>query len=106
MTIITARLCRLLRRTQRDGSFTQRDGSFVSASPDTKEPSLCVSGAKNKVVYNRHATEKQSAETVEASLSGEQDGTTPSTSMHTPIQQNVFSVGKDRKNSDTLQEKQ
>ena len=28
-------------------------------------------GAKNKVVYNRHATEKQSAETVEASLSGE-----------------------------------
>ena len=61
-------------------------------------------GAKNKVVYNRHATEKQSAETVEASLSGELNGTTPSTSMHTPIQQNVFSVGKDRKNSDTLQE--
>ena len=61
-------------------------------------------GAKNKVVYNRHATEKQSAETVEASLSGELNGTTPSTSMNTPIQQNVFSVGKDRKNSDTLQE--
>ena len=28
-------------------------------------------GAKKKVVYNRHATDKQSAETVEASLSGE-----------------------------------
>jgi hypothetical protein len=63
-------------------------------------------GAKNKVVYNRHATEKQSAETVEASLSGELNGTTPSTSMHTPIQQDVFSVGKDRKKTDTLQENQ
>ena len=28
-------------------------------------------GAKKKVVYNRHATDKQSAETVEASLSEE-----------------------------------
>ena len=63
-------------------------------------------GAKNKVVYNRHATEKQSAETVEASLSGELNGTTPSTSMHASIQQNVFSEGKDRKKSDTLQENQ
>ena len=61
-------------------------------------------GAKNKVVYNRHATEKQSAETAEASLSGELNGTTPSTSMHASIQQNVLSEGKDRKNSDTLQE--
>ena len=63
-------------------------------------------GAKNKVVYNRHATEKQSAETAEASLSGELNGTTPSTSMHASIQQNVLSEGKDRKNSDALQEKQ
>lgn len=63
-------------------------------------------GAKNKVVYNRHATEKQSAETVEASLSGEQNGTTPSTSMHTSIQQNVFYEGKDSKNTNTLQENQ
>ena len=54
-------------------------------------------GAKNKVVYNRHATEKQSAETVEASLSGELHGTTPSTSMNTSIQQNTFSEGKDKK---------
>ena len=63
-------------------------------------------GAKKKVVYNRHATDKQSAETVEASLSGEQNGTTPSTSMHTSIQQNVFSEGKDSKNTNTLQENQ
>lgn len=60
-------------------------------------------GAKNKVVYNRHATEKQSAETVEASLSGELNGTTPSTSMHTPIQQNTLSEGKDSKITDTFQ---
>jgi hypothetical protein len=52
-------------------------------------------GAKNKVVYNRHATEKQSAEIAEASLSGESDGTTPSTSMNTSIQQNILSEGKD-----------
>ena len=63
-------------------------------------------GAKNKVVYNRHATEKQSAETVEASLSGESDGTTPSTSMHASIQHNNLSEGKDSKLTDTLQEKQ
>lgn len=60
---------------------------------------------KNSVVYNRHATEKQSAETAEASLSGELNGTAPSTSMHASIQQNVFSEGKDRKNKNTLQEK-
>ncbi len=50
---------------------------------------------KNKVVYNRHATEKQSTETAEASLSGESDGTTPLTSMNAPIQQNVLSERKD-----------
>lgn len=60
-------------------------------------------GAKNKVVYNRHATEKQSAETAEASLSGELHGTTPSTSMNASIQQIIFSEGKDSKNTDTLQ---
>lgn len=63
-------------------------------------------GAKNKVVYNRHATEKQSAETVEASLSGERNGTTPSTSMNASIQQRVFSEGKDSKLSDMFQENQ
>ena len=35
-------------------------------------------------MYNRHTTDKQSAETAEASLSGEQSGTTPSTSMNAP----------------------
>ena len=35
-------------------------------------------------VYNRHTTDKQSAETAEASLAGEQGGTTPLTSMSTP----------------------
>jgi|GEM_PF-1531786 len=43
-------------------------------------------GAKNNVVYDRHTTEKQPAETVEASLEGEQRGTTPSTSMSAPAQ--------------------
>lgn len=41
-------------------------------------------GANRKEVYNRHATVKQSAETAEASLSGEQSGTAPSTSMNAP----------------------
>ena len=47
-----------------EGTYvTQRDGSFVSASPDTKEPSLCVTAAmkrgqkkhfkKNKKEYKR-----------------------------------------------------
>ena len=63
-------------------------------------------GAKNKVVYNRHATEKQSAETAEASLSGEQDGTTPSTSMHASIQHVNLSVGKDSKKKNKFQENQ
>lgn len=46
-------------------------------------------GAKRNVVYNRHTTAKQSAETVEATLSGEQSGTTPSTSMNAPTQTSV-----------------
>ena len=41
-------------------------------------------GRNRKEVYNRHTTDKQSAETAEASLSGEQSGTTPSTSMNAP----------------------
>lgn len=41
-------------------------------------------GENKKVVYSRHTTAKQSAETAEASLSGEQSGTTPSTSMNAP----------------------
>ena len=46
-------------------------------------------GAKRNVVYNRHTTAKQSAETVEATLSGEQSGTTPSTSMNAPTQTSI-----------------
>ncbi len=41
-------------------------------------------GAKREVVYNRHTTAKQSAETAGASLTGEQSGTTPETSMNAP----------------------
>ena len=44
-------------------------------------------GAKRNVVYNRHTTAKQSAETVEVSQSEEQSGTTSQTSMSTPTQQ-------------------
>lgn len=46
-------------------------------------------GAKRNVVYNRHTTAKQSAETVEATLLGEQSGTTPSTRMNAPTQTSV-----------------
>lgn len=46
-------------------------------------------GAKRNVVYNRHTTAKQSAETVEVSLSEEQCGTTSQTSMSTPTQQMI-----------------
>ena len=52
-------------------------------------------------VYNRHTTAKQSAETAEASLSGEQSGTTPSTSMNAPTTSN----GKDSKNPSSKQGK-
>ena len=44
-------------------------------------------GANRNVVYNRHTTDNQSAETNEASLSGEQSGTTPLTRMNAPTQQ-------------------
>ena len=43
-------------------------------------------GANRDVVYDRHTTENQPAETDGASLSGEQSGTTPSTSMNAPAQ--------------------
>ena len=43
-------------------------------------------GANRDVVYDRHATGKQSAETAGASLDGEQRGTAQSTSMSTPTQ--------------------
>lgn len=63
-------------------------------------------GAKRNVVYNRHTTAKQSAETAEASLSGEQSGTTPSTSMNAPTQTlGGVSVVKDSNNSVTDQAK-
>lgn len=52
-------------------------------------------GANRREVYNRHTTAKQSAETAEASLSGEQSGTTPSTSMNAP----TSSAGKDNASS-------
>lgn len=44
-------------------------------------------GAKRNVVYNRHTTAKQSAETVEVSQCEEQSGTTSQTSMSTSTQQ-------------------
>ena len=43
-------------------------------------------GANRDVVYDRHTTDNQPAETNGASLSGEQSGTTPSTSMNAPAQ--------------------
>ena len=46
-------------------------------------------GDKRNVVYNRHTTAKQSAETVEVSLSKEQCGTTSQTSMSTSTQQMI-----------------
>ena len=52
-------------------------------------------GANKNIVYSRHTTANQSAETDGASLSGEQGGTTPSTSMNAP----TLSAGKDTKKS-------
>ncbi|MGN0236828.1 MAG: hypothetical protein ACI4AK_01885 [Lepagella sp.] len=43
-------------------------------------------GANRTIVYDRHTTDNQPAETDGASLSGEQSGTTPSTRMNTPTQ--------------------
>lgn len=52
-------------------------------------------GAKRNVVYNRHTTDKQSAETAGVSLSEEQSGTSSETSMNTPTQEtSVSSEGK------------
>ncbi|MBR6444896.1 MAG: hypothetical protein IKS94_00445 [Prevotella sp.] len=53
---------------------------------------------QENIVYSRHTTGKQSAETAEASLLGEQSGTTPSTSMNAPTQS---SEGKGSEKSDT-----
>ena len=62
-------------------------------------------GAKRNVVYNHHTTAKQSAETVEATLSGEQSGTTPSTSMNAPTQtSDNVSASKGKGNSSSAQE--
>lgn len=60
-------------------------------------------GANRTVVYNRHTTDNQPAETDGASLSGEQSGTTPSTSMNAPTKTVDVSAGKDNKKTDTLQ---
>ena len=57
-------------------------------------------GAKRDVVYSRHTTANQPAETDGVSLSGAQSGTTPSTSMNTPAQTSV-SVGKGTNISET-----
>ena len=46
-------------------------------------------GANRTVVYNRHTTDNQPAGTDEASLSGEQSGTTPSTRMNAPTQRGL-----------------
>ena len=62
-------------------------------------------GAKKDVVYTRHATDKQSTETVEASLSGEPGGTTPSTSMNAPTQTSDVSGVKDTQSSEKQNKK-
>ena len=61
-------------------------------------------GANRTVVYNRHTTANQPAETDEASLSGEQSGTTPLTRMNTPAQTADISDSKGKGNSSTSQE--
>lgn len=61
-----------------------RDGSYWNVN--TAGIFKTSYGAKNNVVYDRHTTEKQPAETVEASLEGERSGTAPSTSMNAPAQ--------------------
>ena len=61
-------------------------------------------GANRTVVYNRHTTANQPAETDEASLSGEQSGTTPLTRMNTPAQTADISDSKSKGNSSTSQE--
>ena len=49
-------------------------------------------GANRTIVYGRHTTGNQSAETDEESLSGEQSGTTPSTRMNSSTQ--ILSTSK------------
>lgn len=55
-------------------------------------------------MYDRHATDNQSAETDEESLSGEQSGTTPSTSMNSSTQEtsNDVIAGKDTNISENI----
>ncbi len=60
-------------------------------------------GRNRREVYNRHTTANQPAETGEASLSGEQSGTTPSTRMNATA---PSSMGKDSQTSDTKQKKE
>ncbi len=60
------------------------DGTFWNIN--TAGISKTSYGAKRTVVYNRHTTAKQSAETAKASLWGEQSSTTPSTGMNAPTQ--------------------
>ena len=62
-------------------------------------------GANRTVVYNRHTTANQPAETDEASLSGEQSGTTPSTRMNAPAQAVDVSVDKGSEQSAAVQGK-
>ncbi len=62
-------------------------------------------GANRTVVYNRHTTANQPAETDEASLSGEQSGTTPSTRMNAPAQAVDVSAGKGSEQSAAVQGK-
>lgn len=58
-------------------------------------------GANKNIVYSRHTTANQSAETDGASLLGEQGGTTPSTCMNAP----TLSAGKDMKISENVEKK-
>lgn len=62
-------------------------------------------GANRTVVYKRHTTDNQPAETDEALLSGEQSGTTPSTRMNAPTKTVDVSAGNDTEKTDTKQRK-
>ena len=67
----------------KDVSRTKGQSNESSGCKDTNN----LLSKQENVVYIRHTTDKQSAEIVEASLLGEHNGTTPSTSMNAPTQQ-------------------
>lgn len=62
-------------------------------------------GAKNKIVYIRHTTDKQPTEVTEASQTNEQSGTTSVPSMDTPTQ-GIPSAGKVTESSSVEQKEE